>query len=387
MSDPSPGRKLLLPLVPLYRLALAARDLRLRSGLEPVRRLRYPVISVGNLSTGGSGKTPLTIALAKALTQRGFQVDVLSRGYGRKTSLPARVNPDGTAEEFGDEPILIAREAGVPVYVARQRFEAGQLAEADAAPVSNEHQPRIHLLDDGFQHRQLHRDADILLLDHRDWQDRLLPAGNLREPLKAIHRATVLAIPADDPSLESELKAWGWEGGIWRLRRKMDVPAIDGPAAAFCGIARPEQFFAGLETAGLHLATRRAFPDHHRYTASDLANLSARARAVGATTLLTTQKDLVRLGSLELIRELAPGVAPVSGPAVLVASTPPAERCGSGDPHDSRPGGRRYLFADELLVLGLPLKTARLSIEIDHADEALDGLLALLPPPPAARPL
>ena len=109
------SRPMLLPLVPLYRLALAARELRLRSGLEPVRRLRYPVISIGNLSTGGSGKTPLTIALAKALTGRGFQVDVLSRGYGRKGSLPVRVRVDGTADEFGDEPLVIARETGLPV--------------------------------------------------------------------------------------------------------------------------------------------------------------------------------------------------------------------------------------------------------------------------------
>lgn len=336
MSDPSSGRKLLLPLTPLYRLALAARELRLSSGLEPVRRLRYPVISIGNLSTGGSGKTPLTIALAKALTERGFQVDVLSRGYGRFSSLPARVRPDGTADEFGDEPLLIARETSLPVYVARQRFDAGQLAEADPLAISSEYSPKAHLLDDGFQHRQLHRDADILLLDRRDGHDRLLPAGNLREPLRAIHRATVLAIPADDPELEAELKAWGWTGPIWRLRRTMDVPPIDGPVAAFCGIARPEQFFAGLEAAGLRLAAQTPFPDHHRYTERDLAGLASRARAAGATALLTTQKDQIRLGSIPL---------------------------------------------------RLPLETARLSIEIDHPDEALDDLLAQLPLPPAPHSL
>jgi tetraacyldisaccharide 4'-kinase len=329
-------RPRLLPLVPLYRLALAARELRLRSGLEPVRRLRYPVISIGNLSTGGSGKTPLTIALAKALTARGFQVDVLSRGYGRQSSLAARVRPDGSAEEFGDEPLLIARETGLPVYVARQRFDAGQLAEADSPTTSNDHGPKVHILDDGFQHRQLHRDANILLLDRRDWLDRLLPAGNLREPLKTIHRATVLAIPADDPQFESDLKTYGWSGPIWRLTRTMDVPSINGPVAAFCGIARPEQFFAGLEAAGLQLSARTAFPDHHRYTAGDLAPLASRARAAGATALLTTQKDLVRLGSV-----------PVD----------------------------------------LPLKTARLTTQIHHADEVIDGLLAQLPPPPSPRPL
>lgn len=338
MMGPLPARNLLLPLTPLYRLALAARELRLRTGLEPIRRLRFPVISIGNLSTGGSGKTPLTIALARALIQRGFQVDVLSRGYGRKSSLPVHVRPDGTAEEFGDEPLLIARETGLPVFVARQRFEAGQLAETDAAaaPTPTEGNPRVHLLDDGFQHRQLHRDANILLLDRRDWQDCLLPAGNLREPLKAILRATILAIPADDPTFESELKVFGWTGPVWRLRRVMDVPAIDGPAAAFCGIARPKQFFSGLEAFGLNLAVQTVFPDHHRYTFHDLASLVSRARAAGATTLLTTEKDQVRLRSFPC---------------------------------------------------GLPLKTVRLSIQIDHAGDALDVLTSRLSRPPTTHPL
>ena len=130
MRRPFPPRRLLFPLIPLYQLALGARELRLHLGLEPVRRLRFPVISIGNLSTGGSGKTPLTIALAKALLQRGFQVDVLSRGYGRHSRLPARVAPDGTAENFGDEPLLIARETNLPVFVAPHRYHAGLLAEA-----------------------------------------------------------------------------------------------------------------------------------------------------------------------------------------------------------------------------------------------------------------
>ena len=121
-------RKLLAPLVPAYRLALLLRELRLGTRLEPVRRLRFPVVSIGNLSTGGSGKTPLTIALARAFAGRGFRVDVLTRGYGRQSRLAARVDPEGTAAEFGDEPLLIARQAGVPVYVAPQRYDAGLLA-------------------------------------------------------------------------------------------------------------------------------------------------------------------------------------------------------------------------------------------------------------------
>jgi len=291
MSQPSSARRLLLPLVPLYRLALALREVRLGSKLEPVRRLRFPVISIGSLSAGGSGKTPLTIALAQALTRRGLRVDALSRGYGRRSQTALRVDPNGSAEEFGDEPLLIARAAGVPVYVAPQRYRAGLLAEGfESLPSA------LHLLDDGFQHRQLHRDVNILLLDGSDWNDRLLPAGNLREPLRALRRATVLAIPANDLELESRLKANGWQGPVWRLRRRMEVPPIEGPVVAFCGIARSEQFFAGLEAAGLHLASRIAFPDHHNYKDHDLDCIQDAARSIGAKALVTTEKDLVRLG-------------------------------------------------------------------------------------------
>ncbi|HEV2484452.1 MAG TPA: tetraacyldisaccharide 4'-kinase [Terracidiphilus sp.] len=336
MKPPSSARRLLLPLVPLYRIALALRELQLGSKLEPVRRLRFPVVSIGSLSAGGSGKTPLTIALAQALTRRGLNVDVLSRGYGRRSQAALCVNPNGAAEEFGDEPLLIASESGVPVYVAAQRYEAGLLAEAAAEQPSSEieaSQTRtgegasslegtgfspyisaskspgalapeeifsgsLHLLDDGFQHRQLRRDVDILLLDSQDFQDHLLPAGNLREPLKAIHRATVLAIPAGDPELEAKLKASGWQGPIWRLHRRMEVPQIAGPVAAFCGIARSEQFFEGLVAAGLHLASRIAFADHHHYKAHDLDCIQDAARSIGATAIVTTEKDRVRLGKL-----------------------------------------------------------------------------------------
>jgi len=282
MRERFSARSLLFPLVPLYRSALALRELRLRLGMEPVRRLRFPVISIGNVSTGGSGKTPL------------IHVDVLSRGYGRKYQLPARVNPGGTAEEFGDEPLLIAREAGIPVYVAPQRYDAGVLAEAEGSQST----PIIHLLDDGFQHRQLARDVNILLLNRRDWQDGLLPAGNLREPLKAARRADVIAISADEPTLESDLRRWGWKNPVWKLHRRMEVLSINGPIVAFCGIARPEQFFAGLKNAGLSLAAQVAFPDHHRYKARDLDRLVDAARTANATALVTTEKDFVRLDRL-----------------------------------------------------------------------------------------
>jgi len=285
------SRRWLSPLVPLYAAAVAWRNRGFDDGSKAVRRLRLPVVSIGNLSTGGTGKTPLTIALAEALARRGLRVDVLSRGYGRTSRRAARVDVTGAAEEFGDEPLLIARETGVPVYVARERYDAGVLAEAGAGV-------DVHLLDDGLQHRQLFRDVDILLMSSADWRDGLLPAGNLREPLRAARRASVIAIPADEPELEDELRAWGWQGPVWRVRRRMEVPAVDGPVAAFCGIARPGQFFAGLETAGIAVATRVVFRDHHRYTKADVERLVGAARAAGGATLVTTEKDLVRLGGL-----------------------------------------------------------------------------------------
>ncbi len=296
------ARPLLCPLVPLYRLGLALREFELRSGLKTVRRLGWPVISVGNLSAGGSGKTPLAIALAKALTARGAQVDVLSRGYGRHSKVAARVDPKGSVADFGDEPLVIAREAGVPVYVAAERYEAGLMAEgASQSAAAGESASRpvgVHLLDDGFQHRQLARDVDILLLGCADLNDHLLPTGNLREPLDAGERAHVIAIPADDADTEAEIKSRGWRAEVWRLRRRMEIPRVEGPVGAFCGIAWPQQFFDGLERAGVKIAMRTAFSDHYNYSRADLDRLASQARAAGATTLLTTEKDRVRLDAL-----------------------------------------------------------------------------------------
>lgn len=291
MTRPLSSRRAFLPLVPLYRLALALRRLR----PSPAHRLRYPVISVGSLSAGGSGKTPTTIALAKALHARGLHVDVLSRGYGRRSKLAMRVEPGGSAEEFGDEPLLIARQALVPVFVGAERYQAGLLAESATRDTEVS---LVHLLDDGFQHRQLHRDVNVLLIDTQDFEDHLLPAGNLREPLSAVARAQIIAVPAGSPELEAKLRTLAWQGTIWRLTRRMEVPLIDGPVVAFCGIARSQQFFTGLEAAGLHLASRIAFPDHHRFLQHDLDCILDAARSTRATGFVTTEKDHVRLGKL-----------------------------------------------------------------------------------------
>ena len=297
---PELARPWLVPLTPLYRLALGLRELELRTGLRRVERLRWPVISIGNLSAGGAGKTPLTIALARALSERGIYVDVLSRGYGRTSRATMRVNPDGAAEEYGDEPLEIARAAGVPVFVASQRYEAGVMAEAEM-PVG------MHLLDDGFQHWRLYRELDLVLVSARDFRDRLLPAGNLRETPRALLRADCIVTYVDDTDVEAQLKRIGWQGPVWRVRRRMDVPHVDGPVVAFCGIARPEQFFAGLAAGGMQLAARIAFADHHRYSVGDVERLLGEMRKTGAVTCVTTEKDRVRLSGMAKV--LAKGLS------------------------------------------------------------------------------
>jgi tetraacyldisaccharide 4'-kinase len=228
--------------------------------------------------------------------ERGLLVDVLSRGYGRTGKATTRVDPKGTAEEFGDEPLVIAREAGVPVYVAPRRYQAGLLAELQAGTAGL----LVHLLDDGFQHQQLHRDVNILLIAGADLEDRLLPAGNLREPLNAMRRADVVALTMPEGEIvERTLRRRSlWQGPVWRIHRRMKVPQIDGPAVAFCGIARSEQFFAGLEAAGLHIASRIAFADHHRYIQHDIDCILDAARTSRAVALVTTGKDRVRLTPL-----------------------------------------------------------------------------------------
>ena len=161
--------------MPLYAAGLAAKDGLRAAGALRVSKLKWPVVSIGSLSAGGAGKTPVVIALADLLRPRGWNVDVLSRGYGRKESGVARVTADSAdaAIRFGDEPVLIARHARVPVWVGDERFAAGTAAEA----ASPQQQRGVHLLDDGFQHWQLARTVDIVLVTADDLDDALLPGG------------------------------------------------------------------------------------------------------------------------------------------------------------------------------------------------------------------
>lgn len=282
-------RRLLYPLNPVYAATLAAKNTAYDRGWIKPKRLQWPVISVGNISVGGSGKTPFVIALAKLLTQHGMQVDVLSRGYGRSSDVVERVDPAGAVERFGDEPLLIAQSAGVPVYVGADRYQAGLLAEREGS------EARIHLLDDGFQHRRLARDLDIVLVHRSDFSQGLLPAGNLREPLSALRRASVIVLREEDSGFEAQLRRHGVEAPIWCIRRVVNVPPDAGRAVAFCGIARPEEFFSSLRANGVEVVSTRTFPDHYCYSDRDIRQLMELAKSAKVNSFLTTGKDFVRL--------------------------------------------------------------------------------------------
>jgi tetraacyldisaccharide 4'-kinase len=279
------------PLTGLYGAATALRNILFDRGVLSSRRLRQPVVSVGNLSVGGSGKTPFVIALGELLKARGVRFDVLSRGYGRKTRGVLVVETGGTASDFGDEPLLIARRLGVPVIVGESRYAAGRLAE-------QKFQPQLHILDDGFQHRSLARDVDIVLMTERDFGDRMLPSGRLREPLSSLRRADAIVLPRDF-SLQA-IGSLAQQGKlIWRTQREIFTPAVPVAPIVFCGIARPQQFFAQIHAAGITPAAEVEFRDHHAYDRKDIERLFTMLGKLGASGFLTTEKDAINLGSLQ----------------------------------------------------------------------------------------
>jgi len=271
------------PISAIFAAGVALRNALYDRGVFKVHKLARPVVSIGNISVGGSGKTPFVIALGELLQQRGIEFDVLSRGYGRRSTEIAVVDPNGTPEQFGDEPLLIARKLRAPVIVGADRYQAGLLAEKRFSS-------KLHLLDDGFQHRRLHRDFDIVLLPAEDQRGTLLPTGRLREPLSALKRADAIVLP--EPA-ETPLHA----KSVWRARRQMEI-AADGRLIAFCGIARPQQFFDALQTARQEIAGTLAFGDHHRYAQRDIDRLLALKNQTGAAGFVTTEKDAINLGTL-----------------------------------------------------------------------------------------
>src|SRR5579859_6625165 len=306
-----------MPLAAGFRMGVALRTAAYRRGWLATRRLNRPVVSVGNLSVGGTGKTPFVAFLAERLLAHGLKPGILTRGYGRRNGADLIAIDPGSGRapdprEVGDEPALLARKLPqVPIIVCADRYRGGRLAE-DKFKVD------VHILDDGFQHFALARDVDIVLLDvTQQLSDReLLPAGRLREPLSALTRAQCVVLTrselADPGPTEERVRKINSKAGIFhcstKLQGVMDIfngkisalqAVIDGPVYAFCGIGNPAAFFADLGQWGFSVAARAEFPDHHVYTPDEITRLVANARKAGAKFLLTTEKDALNFPRMD----------------------------------------------------------------------------------------
>jgi tetraacyldisaccharide 4'-kinase len=320
-GDVVPSRRTKYLLAPLwgashlYRGFLAGYWLGYETGLWRSRRLPCRVISVGNVTLGGTGKTPFTIWLAQWCRQQGWSVAVLSRGYGSRGSAACRVVSagDGPCVDWrtaGDEPYLMARRLpGVPVIVGKNRYVTGQYA-CDRFGV------RVVILDDGFQHRTLARDLDVVLVDASNpfGVGSLVPRGALRESPRALRRADVVVLSrADIPTSEvskvrEHIRRWCRRQPLYAVTAvpealyRGDTSIAEGPAwlarrrvVAFAGIGNPQAFAATLIRLGVHIEALLAFPDHHVYTAADWCAMIDIARRRNVECLVTTEKDAVRL--------------------------------------------------------------------------------------------
>ncbi|HLO67822.1 MAG TPA: tetraacyldisaccharide 4'-kinase [Holophaga sp.] len=302
-------RWLLAPFAPLYALGVRLRNRAFDRHPERAERVEAPVVSLGNLSMGGTGKTPVTLFLAEALEEAGLRAAVVSRGYGgRREHDPMEVAPDSDPAQTGDEPLMMARRLGPGRVVVGRRRHGAALRALSARP-----RPDVLVLDDGFQHRGLHRDLDLLLLDGvRRWGNgRMVPLGDLREPMEGAARATCLVVTRGSRADREAILAW-WarhgSGGpvfwvdfaITGLRRfdtgeRIPLPlGAPGPLFAFCALGHPEAFFADLLVAGAPWTGSRAFRDHQPL-GPHLPALEREAEACGAVGLVCTEKDAVKL--------------------------------------------------------------------------------------------
>ena len=308
---------LLAPLSLVYSYIQYLRAGLYRIGILKTNRLPRPVVSIGNLTVGGTGKTPVTALIARMLIQQGYRVVVLSRGYGGSLEGQCVVASDGVTvmlgpDECGDEPYLLASTvAGLMVVIGTDRFAAGQLAMQQLAP-------DIFLLDDGFQHLRLWRDLNILLLDcarplGNGWT---LPAGLLREPATATGRADLTIMtrcPAGTSSATRSVKPTFAASHCLvdalplRGNGAIPLPSLQGhKLLAFAGIAQPESFFSALRDRGLTIVHTLPFPDHADYNTTRLADITSAMQSSGAEYAITTEKDAVKL------KKLVPGVAAVT---------------------------------------------------------------------------
>jgi tetraacyldisaccharide 4'-kinase len=298
----------------LYELGVRARASLYENNFLNARRLGAPVISVGNLTVGGSGKTPCVAFLARFLSDAGHSVAILSRGYKRESEGLVEVSNGKEIlcgpDEAGDEPFLLAKSCpGARVVVDRDRYAAGRWLE-ERASVS------VFILDDGYQHLPLARDLNLLLIDASEPPDqaKMIPFGRLREPIKAIRRADAVIITRSDQSfdrqsLENTIRrfarprvtlfyAYHEITNLIRLNdRGVAAPSTFAgrPVAAVSGIARPDRFVADLERLEMKIALRRDLDDHHRYKSGELSEVAVRALEAGAEAIILTEKDATNL--------------------------------------------------------------------------------------------
>lgn len=303
----------LSPFATIYGWGSTVRSTAYRRGWRKARHLSHPVISVGNITMGGTGKTPLVALLARLLLNRGLKPVILTRGYGRANGsplialdpAPAR-SPD--PRRVGDEPALLAAALPeVPIIVCADRYRGGRAAE-------ERFQIGAFLLDDGFQHLQLARDIDIVALDAtQEISDRaVLPAGRQRERCVALRRANIAAITRagqeDSSRLERQVRRINPQIKVFHSRtklcgwlevasgRRLSADFLAGRrVCGFCAIGNPKAFFRDLMRWGCELAGGHAFRDHHRYTNSDVAHLVLSASSAGGAALVTTEKDVMNL--------------------------------------------------------------------------------------------
>jgi tetraacyldisaccharide 4'-kinase len=292
--------RMLAPLAAVYG-AIAGARLRLQG-----RRAGVPVVCIGNLTTGGAGKTPTALAAARMLIAAGERPVFLSRGYGGSLAGPLQVDPERhRAVEVGDEPLLLARVA--PTIVARLRVAGASAAVTSGASVI--------VMDDGFQNPSLIKDAVVLVVDARRGvgNGRVIPAGPLRAPLGAqLARAHALVVVGTSPgAADVEVEARARNIPVFQAHLHPDASFQAAPGGgrvlAFAGIGDPDKFFATLADAGVEVAATRRFPDHHRYTRGQAQSLCEHADREGLA-LVTTEKDLVRLAGQDDLKALA-GIA------------------------------------------------------------------------------
>jgi tetraacyldisaccharide 4'-kinase len=297
------------PLSALYGAISKARLSLYQRGALNVSRLDAKVVSVGNLTTGGTGKTPLVEWLAQTLHDDGRRICILTRGYGRSNAKRRVIVSDGsrvmaTPEEAGDEPFLLATNLVNKAAVVSDpdRVAAGRWAISEFGIDT-------FILDDGFQHLRLHRDLNILAIDATNpWGGgQLLPYGRLREPLSGVARADCILLTRTEHVEDAaqivrrvESLCPGRPVFLSKMIKRRFTPANpENPTMAFCGVGNPDSFFQQLRTEGLELAATRVFPDHHPYSGQDVESLTVEAKQAGARSLVTTAKDAVKLTTFD----------------------------------------------------------------------------------------